>query len=192
MRRERNFIGPAGMGGTVGLWGASSLIRSVQRGTISAISTTTGTSTITAVDLTNCVLVWNGYRQNANPSTTTSIAYMGLSVAGTTVTGTRTTGSDNAQVDWELIEYQPGVIKSVQRGTKSINGSGTPYTQTITAVNPDKSSLAYIGMTGDSNTWQAQFQPISRISSATAITTDLFYNGGSLGYTLYWQVVETF
>lgn len=49
MRRNRDFIGPAGMGGVVSLWGASSLIKSVQSGSLSNGAGTTATATITAV-----------------------------------------------------------------------------------------------------------------------------------------------
>jgi hypothetical protein len=60
MRRQRNLLGPQGMGGMVGLWGASSMVNSIQYGQIDLVSLTTNTATITSVNTANAMLVFLG------------------------------------------------------------------------------------------------------------------------------------
>jgi hypothetical protein len=77
------------MGGMVSLWGASSLIKSVQRGTISVGASGSGTLTIAAVDTSRTILSYlfvSTGDTNANPST--AMATLTLTNS-TTVTGTK-------------------------------------------------------------------------------------------------------
>lgn len=183
------------MSGMVGLWGASSLVRSVQRGVITlAINTTSGTATIAAVDTANSVLV---FLMNSTNYNNTEWRYQMGRMAltnSTTITLSRTATAlvgDSIAGSWELIEFHPGVIKSIQRGTVTVDGSATD-TATITAVNPAKSQTYALGMTGDSNLYAGYTQQVYlTLTDATTVTTTFQgWSGGGVGETVGFQVVE--
>ena len=131
MRRNRDFIGPAGMGGMVSLWGASSLVLSVQRGTINITSAASATATISAVNTNNSVI---RYLSFSNGGVSTNNVYPTVALTdSTTVTGTRyNTSANSTQVVFEVTEFAAGAIKSVQRGVVTL--TATPTNTTITAV----------------------------------------------------------
>jgi len=144
MRRNRNFIGPQGMGGMVSLWGASSLIKSVQRGTIAVTAATSAISTINAVDMNNSVLKMLLTRgTTAGQFGNKWWTRIELTNATTVTAYVQTAPTpDSATCSFEIIEYMPGVIKSIQRGTMNVT---TPAT--ITAVDMNKSALDHLGVT---------------------------------------------
>ena len=148
-RRGQNLAGPLGGSGMIGLWGVSSFIKSVQYGNVSATnaSSLTGTATITAVDTANSVLLFNG--NTTSDSTNYQIdayqtGYLTLTNA-TTVTVTRggADGNGNIVVNFCVVEFMPGVIRSVQAGTIALNNGVTTNTVAITTVNTAKSVLFY-------------------------------------------------
>ena len=195
MRRQRNLLGPQGMGGLVSLWGQSSLIKSIQRGTIfMSVAQTSNTASINAVDLANSVLRFCGQTNGGAGDTTTAYALAGISVVGTTVTATRIStfaGGTNCTASWELVEYFPGVFKSIQRGTKLFIGAAAA-TQAITEVNPNKSVLESVGLTGDGNGFSGTYFPYGVMTNGTTITYTSGYTGGALTFIVYWQVLEQF
>jgi len=151
MRRNRDFIGPAGMGGMVSLWGASSLIQSVQYGSV--LISGAADTTINAVNTANAVL----YRMGcSSDGTTINEQYMSaFSVVtltnSTTVHGAVVVGDygvQNVQA-FCVVEYVPGVVKSIQSGQLTQTGTGFPNvtssTATITAVVVGKSQLFFNG-----------------------------------------------
>lgn len=144
MRRQRTFIGPQGMSGMVGLWGAPSLIRSIQRGIISITSAASATATITAVVTDNCVIRLLGV--NTGGASTYDLVPTIALTNSTTVTATRYSTAANATTaSFEVIEYAPGVIKSVQRGTGTFAGA-SPLNVTITAVSDmTKTTVDFLG-----------------------------------------------
>ena len=176
MRRPRNFIGPAGMGGMVSLWGQSSLIRSVQYGTIT-FTNLTGTATINAVNTANSVVCYLGF---STTDTTTSLGRNNNDVRltnSTTVTGS---GDDNVAlktVSFCVLEYAPGVVKSIQTGVISITG-GSSNTATITAVNVNKTSLVWGNQNTNGPTNDGCYSR-STLTNATTITQ----NASAANYT---------
>ena len=192
MRRERNFIGPAGMGGMVGLWGASSLIRSVQRGTISTTATS-ATATIAAVNTANTVVVFLGMTQTqANVNLAVAIGRVTLTNA-TTITATLGANAGTAVFSYEVIEYQPGVIKSVQLGTVAVAGNASA-TATVTAVDTNKSCTVMLGWsigtvaapTAD------QFAMNTVLTNATTITATRAIADAGNSITVGFLLVEFF
>jgi hypothetical protein len=141
MRRQRNFIGPQGMGGTVALWGASSLIKSIQRVSITSVSVT-----ITAVDLANTILVWGGvtgsYTASASGNETNKRVFLSNSTTLALAAGA-TSGSVVSQIT--IVEFMPGVVKSIQQGTTTIAISALTGTTAVTPVNVSKSCLFHLG-----------------------------------------------
>lgn len=125
-----------------------SMIRSVQRGTITiSIAGQVQTATITAVVLSNTRLIHLG--STSADGTSTEVPYQSVSLELTNATTITATAGDTsldaaAVVSYEVIEFWPGVIKSVQRGTIQLVGVAS-NTATVTAVNTAKSSLECTG-----------------------------------------------
>lgn len=187
MKRNRDFIGPAGMGGLVSLWGQSSLIKSIQRGTIVIGSgATSNTTTIVVVDMGNTELRYLGCTCDTN-NVTAAIGNASLVFTNaTTLTITRITADTmTVTVSYEVIEYVPGILKSVQRGTVAGNA-----TATITNVNTGKAFISYLGETMTNflaNNNQTNMNPYLTLTNATTIT------GNQVSQpTISWQVTEVF
>jgi hypothetical protein len=175
------------------MWGASSLIKSIQRGTVSFANVSSGTATIAAVDTANSIVTFGG-SGNTNSASAWSyeLPFVELTNA-TTVTATRNATTEAATMysTYEVIEFLPGVIKSLQRGLLTVNGAGT-NTATVTAVQTAKASLTLLGICGDSGTFYGYFQPYGSLASATAVTFLTVYTGGSKAYKVSWHLVEWF
>lgn len=183
--------GPFGGAGMVGLWGASSLVRSVQRGTIAMSGVQiSNTATIAAVNENNTLLVILG-NSTSSAGVTTEYAFARLSLSGTTLTATRAGTGTTITTSYEVIEFAPGVIKSVQRVVTLVTLNGTA-TQTITAVDPAKSTVQCIGITGDTNAFNGSFWSYGTLTNATTLTYTSVHNTGGLGYYFAAQVVEFF
>lgn len=178
-RRQRNLLGPQGMGGLVGLWGASSLIESIQYGTVSLGAGTTATATITAVDVSRSVLIdlrslnnWSAGTQPAYTSTRLTLTN------STTVTGDRNaSGGITCSAGFAIVQFRPGVIKSVQYG--NINGGAATNTATITSVNTDKTFLLSLGIIGDTGGLDGYFYSILSLTNATTVTATRGIAGGA-------------
>jgi len=151
MRRQRNLLGPQGMGGMVSLWGASSLVKSVQYGTAPINSTgTTTTTTITSVNTADAVLLWGGFLSQSPSDGSTDPGMLMCRITltnATTVTANRNTADFYGRnLPFCVIEFQPGVLKSVQHGVVTLTGV-TSATTTITSVNTAKAALICSGNT---------------------------------------------
>jgi hypothetical protein len=177
------------MGGMVSLWGANSLIRSVQRGTISiAAASASNTATITTVDMANSRLQFLGYSNNNAAAAPNASATRLALTNSTTITATRvTTGASDNVVAYQIIEYCPGVIRSVQRGTISLN-PGPTATATITTVNSNTTALDYLGCSVD-NALDTLFIRLALTNSTTVTGTS---SNAANASTVSYQVVEFF
>lgn len=188
MRRPRNFIGPSGMGGTVSLWGASSLIQSIQRGTIALNTAVSNTQTaaITAVDMSRTRLVclgWNINTGTSNNQAAVRVAFTNSTTITASVNGGSGGGVINT-VSYEIVEYYPGVIKSLQRGTALGNG-----TAAITEVNTAKTMMDWLcGSGSDANTNITSITRVVLTNSTTVTATGVGSNQDTAGF----QVVEFF
>lgn len=194
MRRPRTFIGPQAMGGTVALWGASSFIKSVQRGTMTGAYPTDATATISAVDTANSIVVWLGVQQT-NVNTNFAVAIGSLELTNsTTVTGKQSpSGGVNMTFSYEVIEFYPGILKSKQTGTVSVGGSASA-TATVTSVNTAKSQLAFQGYrigTSAGPTTDAYATTLV-LTNGTTITAARNTADGANTITAYFQLVEFF
>lgn len=190
MRRQRNFIGPQGMSGMVSLWGASSLVQSIQRGSITiAAANASNTATITSVDITRSRLRILGYSNNNAVAAPASSSIRLALTNATTVTATRiTTGASDAVVDYEIIEYLPGVVRSIQRGIITLL-SATSVTATVTSVNTAKTELDFLGCTVTANVDTC----FARLSLTNATTVTANRSSGAANETVVgYQVVEWF
>ena len=173
-----------------GLSGGGGGVKSVQRGTISiAGAATSNTATITGVSLTNSVLRYLGTEDQSGDTTPNKVACRIAFTNATTITATvNTAGAGPRVVSFEVIEYNTGVIKSIQRGTVTTTANNTG-TATISAVTTTKSTLDFLGFTttysGGTIAGHALADVI--LTNATTVTA----NGlGSLDRTVGYQVVE--
>ena len=192
MRRNRDFIGPAGMGGTVALWGASSLIKSIQYGTVTATGSLTGTATITAVVLANSVVMYLGNRTTDTSAALGRIQSRLDLTNTTTVTCTSRDAVATKTVSFAVLEFAPGMVKSLQTGTVNITTGELSKNATITAVNTNKAFLVWNNQ--DSNTASQNDQAFSTLILLN--TTTVTVQGGAVqsggNVTTAYTVLEFF
>lgn len=185
MRRPRSFIGPGGMAGMVGLWGASSLIRNVQRGTVTYFATST-TATITAVDTANTVVTILGVKSGtAGEFGDKYFTRVALTNSTTLTFVTNTASAFNRVVSYEVIEYHPGVIKSRQAGTFN-PGNGN---STITEVNMAKTQLFHLGLIDNVGGASNDVATYIALTSATNVQIQ---TGNPNVQVTGWEVIEYF
>lgn len=188
-RRNTNRTGPLGGSGLIAQWGASSMIRSVQYGTMTVTTSGTNTATITAVDTANSVVQFTGIicdTSTSNPVFTHGRVSLTNS---TTVTGVSYPDASTRTIGFVVFEYAPGVLRSRQAVAITISPSAGSNTATITSVNTAKSVLVYGGVyinAGDDKLG-ANFT----LTNATTVTAT---NGNTVsGSTeVYGTVVEFF
>lgn len=182
----RPLLGSA-LSSRVAQWTQRSILKSVQAGTVTLTSATSATATITAVDVNNSVLVFDGYTYaNADTDTNAIMCQIALTNS-TTVTASRGAAPNGATVlvPFTVIEYVPGIIKSVQRGTANVGAT------TITTVNVAKAFVSWLGWSTDSTAWDGRWLPKLVLTDATTVTIS---RGGSPGDTpsIGYQVTEYF
>src|SRR5687767_1621680 len=161
-----------------------SLVRSVQRGTIS-LASTSATATISAVNLARA-LIFTAYQDTGGVNAANRNAVRVELTNETTVTAYYDTSVGQvANVSWEVIEYAFGVIRSVQRGTVA-TGGGTSTTATITEVNMAKTFVHNLGFTSTSSAVANLGHTTSRwvLTNATTLTFD---SGGATDCTAGYQ-----
>ncbi len=139
--------------GTV-VYASSLLVKTVQSGTIS-LSTiqTTNTATISAV---GTAVAYNSGFNTAGAVTGTSGSANAVLTNSTTVTVTRGASGIAASVGYQVVEFQSGVVKSLQQLTPTITGTNAVDTSTLSpVVNTANSVIIYSG----------QSQSVTQISS---------------------------
>lgn len=167
----------------VSLWGASSFIRSVQYGSIA----TTGNSadaTISAVVIANSVVHHLGITNSGTNITyldqgTANVVTLSSTTQVNFATGAAPAGGTNT-VEFCVIEYAPGVIKS--RQVISITGSNT----TITAVNPAKTVLVWNG-TYSTSAYPLDLVVTPRVTLQTSTNVLMSYAIGGY-FTVYGRI----
>lgn len=178
------------MSGVVSLWGASSLIASIQYGTVSLGTAASATAAINAVDTTRALLI--DLRQNNNWSGGTQPAYTSTDLAltnSTTVTAVRQAGGGiSCTASFCVVEFRPGVCRSVQSGTTTAAGTTTA---TVTAVNTDKSMVFSLGLSGDSGGRDDYFYARITLTNGTTITMTRGASGG-ISMRVGWILLELF
>jgi len=185
-------VGPLGGSGMVGLWSASSLVKSVQTGSMNMQAATTANSTITAVDVANSIVLNNGsqYTTDADDMVYTQF-YLSLT-SSTNVAAVRNSGGGGTITTYyTVIEFRPGLLRSLQSGTITLGGGVASGTATITAVNPLKSLLIFTGNLGSAGTAaKASMFGYEVLTNATTVT--LARNSTASGIIASYQVMELF
>jgi hypothetical protein len=165
---------------------ATSFIDSIEEIEITlAGGSTTGTATITSVDTSRTVILFNGWRSNINSDLTQLLCYLQLTNS-TTVTATRNTGTNAAIVRATVVQFKSTAVSSVQYGTISM-GTSTSATATITSVNTARSIAFYLGnMANNTATSDRDLCDVT-LTNATTVTAsrgDAFTNTATVGFVV--------
>jgi len=194
-RRGADRVGPLGSSGVIANWGGSSLIKSIQRGTITFSNPNSGTATIATVDLANAYVSWCGNDVNADVTATGSNSKCGVYLSNSTTVTAQSWGTANTKVlSYEVIEFVPGVVKQIQNVSAFYIPDGSASaTLTINSVNLAKTLLVWGGQyTNDANTQEYSGRTYMRaqITNSTTLTAS---RGIALNFTyLYGSIVEFF
>jgi hypothetical protein len=174
----------------VSLWGASSLIKSVQSGEIVIPSASNVvTATITSVATENAVLIFGGIVNNNGAASPQSSQCSVVLTNATTVTGQLdAVGVSDAYVRYAVVELVPGVIRSVQRGTLTL--TGTSGTATITQVDTAKCLTIWTGCRVTS-ALDTLLTNVALTNGTTVTGSRGGTAGGAQSYAVY-EIVELF
>lgn len=174
--------------------GVAGYVKSVQSGTIAiAAASASNTATITSVDVNNAVLLFLGFTvTNAFTRQDVSIARLALTNA-TTITATRglaAASGETITVSYMIVEFSPGLIKSVQQATIAL--SAVSNTATITAVDTTKAVIIPLGMSSADTTVSPTTDVTSFklvLTNATTVTAN-HITAAAAAYTIGFTVVE--
>lgn len=174
---------------TVAQWGRRGILKSIQRGTVTLNNVTSNTATVTAVDPNHAVLHLLGWTSAGATANQNLYLLAGVLTNATTITVT-VNGGDPVDhlVSYELVEYWPGVIKTLQRGAVA-SVTAASATATITAVTLTKAQLVAGGMTQDlTNGLGSSIGARLDLTNATTVTLTKPLATGT--YSVPFQVVE--
>lgn len=148
-------------------------VKQVQYGTVTiGNSVATGTATITSVDVNHSLLFFLGSSYDDTESSQARGACRVSLTNATTVTADQSAANTAAEVNsvnFCVIEFYPGVLRSVQRGTISL-ASDADVDATITAVNTAKAFVNYLGHSSSAATHDNQnFYHKLTLSAATTV-----------------------
>jgi len=131
-------------------FGKMPVVKNIQYGTITiADGATTGTAAISSVNTANSMLIFNGFSCEGTSNTWDEIMPKIVLTNATTITGTRQTAatSDRVFINFGVVEFYPGIVKSNQSGEITISDGDTNNDATITSVNRNKSICTHLGST---------------------------------------------
>jgi hypothetical protein len=133
-------------------------IKSIQRGTITLTGVASNTATISSVDTANAYVAYLGHKDSDTVGNNAD-NWVRLDLTNaTTVTATRAGSTGNVVVSFEVVEYYPGRLRSLQ-------------TVSITITNGNASNTATLGTTLQS-TAKAVIIWAGNSSSPTAVAPD--------------------
>lgn len=184
MSRGRARLTGSSLSSRLAQWTQASLIQSIQAGTIN-VATAAGSNTaaITAVDPARTVLLHLGTSYNISGTILTGPMVRIALTNSTTVTATDVVTADGATatVSFVAIQFVPGVLKSLQRGTLT-DAAGTA---TITTVNTLKAFVNLLGYSTSSN--DNNSMPRLDLTNATTVTLTDGTGGGATASYEVWE-----
>lgn len=121
-------------------------VKSVQAFTTVQSADSVTATLATSVDTANSIIFWSVSFDAVDPE-----MYVRVDLQNSTTVRSRryTSSSATATVKGFVVEFQPGAIKSLQRGDVVIAGGNTTGTATISAVDTSKTILNYLGSSND-------------------------------------------
>lgn len=152
-----------------------SLVKSVQAVSVSASGPSNIATLAIPVDTSNCILFFAEMSVSTGGAVVDAAIYAQLT-SSTTVTFTHTSAGVNSTGYATVVEFWPGVIRSVQRGTVTISGTNGSGTATISAVG----ATAFVNMTGfDTNLSTVDTFTSVVLTNSTTVTAQRG-NGGAV------------
>lgn len=174
--------------------GQTFIVKSVQQDTASiATLALSGTATITAVDLANSLIFFNGFHSSvlADPdlykwaprveltNTTTVTVYRGTADAATV-----------PSVGFTVVTFYPGILKRVHRGTIAIS-SGTSNTATLSPeVNTSRAFVTWLGTSSTVSADARMHWPTVVLTDASTVTATVNTAVSGFTTTTGYQVAE--
>lgn len=174
-----------------GLNDLSGNIKSIQHGvvTLPIKSGNTATISISSVDINKSIVIISyGHSSQQDPGLLSYQAKLTNSTTLTLIRGTSDGSLGPYYLCWQVIEFQS--IKSLQHGDVSFSGEASPFSVSISAVNPNKVLVFASAYNAPSSGSNPSDSTIFGTSIGNGTTLYLYAKG--LGYTRYihWYVVE--
>lgn len=162
-----------------------SVFVSIQRRSITVSDNSlTFTDTISAVDTTKSVVIFNGY---SSPTIGSAGLYRLELTDATTITGSRTvTTTGDRTVQCLVLEFESALVTSKQAGTIAVSGA-VSNTATITSVDTAKAAL-FFGFASANGTTLSSNTGRATLTNATTVTAARGVNNGT--FTATYQVIE--
>ncbi|MCB1191367.1 MAG: hypothetical protein KDK90_13060, partial [Leptospiraceae bacterium] len=154
------------------------------------LNSSTGTATITTVDLASSFLLFNYKAASAVNGDEIKYYTRGTLTDSTTVTFNRKSNTNSVDVSWFVITMTDGT--KVQKGTKNVTTTDVTVTDTVTSVNTGTTMIALSNDidTGDaSTTTQDSGTFSSKFNSSTQIEFGRYKQESNAG-TIDWFTVE--
>ena len=163
------------------------LVKSYQRSNIVINSAASADATLSpSVDMNNAYVLYLGHTTD-DAGTTMPVTTVRIQLIDTkTVRATNGLASGSQIANYEVVEFWPGVIKSVQRGSIVVGGS----TSAIVNINPvdiTRTSLLFLGYTSNA-TVNNQHHVRLTLTDSTTVTVTVGASGSSS--TVEYEVVE--
>jgi len=189
-------MGKIAIGGLV--LGKDPVIKKVQHGSIT-VDGTSSTDTIDAVVTANSLLMYLGQTFTGGIGVGANKVLTRIELTNTTtVTAYRNTDNPGLDpvVQYCVVEFMPGIVKSNQTGTITVAYTSIPdektHTATINSVNKDKSFVSHLGFTSDSgySTFSSARHVITNTELTDATTVTITRTGYYTDTTAGYQVIE--
>jgi hypothetical protein len=193
----RRLLG-GGLSSRVSQFATRSFIKSIQRGTIAiAGGSVTNTATITSVNLACAYVVWLGVTTTDTTAEPDRDWTNVVLTNATTVTATRQSSVfGTSTVSFEVIEFVPGVLKSLQTGTITIATSAATGTATLPiAVTTTKAQVimgGWLSTQTDQTGQNASTLPTLDLTNTTTVTATRATASASFTVTVGYTVIEWF
>lgn len=146
---------------------SANLVQSVQQGTIVISAVTSNTATITSVDTTRSVVIFQGFLGNTTGTTLGRASCSLVLTNATTVTATKGNATNSATVGYTVIQFLPDRVKSVQPVSVTSNTTALTLDTTITAVVQNNCICLYNGTWHTYQNWLADERNRLYLTSTT-------------------------
>ncbi len=169
-----------------GLTGTLSVIKSIQRGVVTTGTTNTDVN-ISGVNLDYSIVQTHAARY-AYPEVSAGVPNPYAYFLSSTYLRIVVKSGKQYDVAWEVTEFSPAVIQSIQRGVATLPSYTTTVDVTIDSVNTAKAML----IVGDYYASNGGDHARARIRLKDATTIECYRDYGSAGVSaeLHWNVVE--
>lgn len=192
--RGRDHLTGAGIDPMVQSWGQQGFIKRIQRGITQFDGSVANKDvTISEVDMANSIAFSGGYQTTFTATDNPSVVMCAIRISSPTnlqlIRGNYTGMTDFGS--WTVIEFQPGVIRSLQRVASSVfGGAVTIVDSTISAVDLNKTFSVHTYAPSDGAAGCGPIATTGRLTSATNYRFERGVADASYGSYAYGTIVE--